>query len=224
MYIFLWWMQNQRFRMSFPGNEREWFSNKQSFWFLYVKRYHFSISREGTLSSKPPSGVLAFAYEDRTHLCPKGIIPSPVYTAFVCFCMEEWWFQVIIKIILWPEQVYQASIHWPPTSFCIMLLCYLQRGLNSIFREKNVSSSEAERPFLIKSPVDHLFTGGDLCSLTRSYVWHYKAGRGAMCSPPSVSRAGTCWKVICLFVFFSFSVSFLWVVITSTIYNVVFSL
>ena len=217
-------MQNQRFRMSFPGNEREWFSNKQSFWFLYVKRYHFSISREGTLSSKPPSGVLAFGYEDRTHLCLKGIIPSPVYTAFVCFCMEEWWFQVIIKIILWPEQVYQASIHWPPTSFCIMLLCYLQRGLNSIFREKNVSSSEAERPFLIKSPVDHLFTGGDLCSLTRSYVWHYKAGRGAMCSPPSVSRAGTCWKVICLFVFFSFSVSFLWVVITSTIYNFVFSL
>lgn len=111
-----------------------------------------------------------------------------------------------------------------PSSFCIMLLCYLQRGLNRIFREKNVYSSEEERPFLIKSPVDHLFTGGDLCSLTRSYVWHYKAGQGAMCSPPSVSRAGTCWKVICLFVFFSFSVSFLWVVITSTIYNFVFSL
>ena len=183
--------------------ENEWFSNKQSFWFLYVKRYHFSISREGTLSSKPPSGVLAIAYEDWTHLCPKGIIPSPVYTAFVCFCIEEWWFQVIIKIILWLEQVYQASIPRPPTSFCIMLLCYFQRGLNRIFRgKKNVSSSEAERPFLIKSPVDHLFTGGDLCSLTRGCVWHHKAGRGAMCSPPSVSRAGACWKVICLFVFF----------------------
>lgn len=54
----------QHFRMLFPGKERDWFSNKQNFWFLYVGRYPFSISREGALSSQPPSRVLAFAYEN----------------------------------------------------------------------------------------------------------------------------------------------------------------
>ena len=157
-------------------------------------------------------------------LCPKGIIPSPVYTAFICFCIEEWWFQVIIKIILWPEQIYQASIHWPPTSFCIMLLCYFQRGLNRIFRGKKCFFFRSRKVLSDKVPCRPSVHWRWSLHLDKELCVTLQRRRGVVCSPPSVSRAGTCWKVICLSVLFSFRVSFLWLVIISTIYNFGFSL
>lgn len=140
-YISLWWMQNCNILewYLFHGEQRGLFSNRPSdFYIPKIVLVLFLFQGKERLV-KAPSGVHAFAYENQIHLSPKGILPSPVPTAFVLACIEEWQFQVIleivVKIVMWSEQEYQPSIYQPLSSFCTILLCSFQWGLNGIFRK-----------------------------------------------------------------------------------------
>lgn len=124
--------------------------NKQSFLvFICQKNIIFSISREGTLSSKPSEFLLLPLKTELIYV--KGNNPhSPVYS------LRLFLYRMMIPSNYKNNIVTRTSIsskHILASHFILYYaLCYFKGVWIEIFRGKKCFFFEAERPFLIKLP------------------------------------------------------------------------